>query len=429
MKRYHVDTQCLHSGWCPQNGEARQLPIHQSTTFRYDSVDTLGDLFDLKTSGYFYSRVANPTNDAVARKICDLEGGVAAVLTASGQAAAFFALFNLCHAGDHIVCSATIYGGVHNLFNVTFRRMGIDVTFISPFSSEAEIAAAILPNTKAIYGETIANPALIVLDIPKFSRVAHAHGVPLIVDNTFPTPVFCRPIEHGADIVIHSTTKYMDGHAAVVGGAIIDSGRFDWGAYPEKFSDFCTPDPSYHGLVYTKAFGEGAYITKLLVQLMRDLGAVPSPFNSYILNLGLESLHLRMRRHVDNATQIATFLKAHPAVEWVKFPGLASDDQAELVKTLMPDGTCGVVSFGVKGGREAAKTVINAFQLIAIQTHVADAKTCALHPASTTHRQLDEAALQAAGVDESLIRISVGIEAVADLIADLKQALEQLSEA
>lgn len=422
MSELKIATKCIHAGYTPKNGEPRQLPIVQSTTYKYDSSVEMGKLFDLEASGYFYTRLQNPTNDAVAEKIAALEGGVAAVLTSSGQAANFFAIFNICHAGDHVVCSTAIYGGTFNLFNVTMRKLGIEFTFVTPDCSEEELNAAFKENTKAVFGETISNPSLQVLDIEKFAKAAHAHGVPLIVDNTFPTPINCRPFEHGVDIVTHSTTKYMDGHATQVGGVIVDSGNFDW-TQNDKFPGLTTPDDSYHGVTYTERFGKGAYITKAVVQLMRDLGSIPGPQNAFLLNLGLETLHLRMQRHCENAIKVAQYLKGSDLVSWVSYPGLEGDAQYELAKKYMPDGTCGVISFGVKGGREAATKFMDSLKLASIVTHVADAKTCVLHPASTTHRQLTEEQLVECGVRGDLIRLSVGIEDAADIIADIEQAL------
>ena len=427
MSNYKRGTDCLHAGYVPESGEPRNIPIVQSTTFRYGTSEAMGKLFDLEAEGYFYTRLQNPTSDRVAAKICALEGGTAAMLTSSGQAASFFAVFNICSAGDHVVSSATIYGGTFNLFSVTMKRMGIDFTFVDPNCTEEELNAAFRPNTKAVFGETIANPALTVLDIEKFAKAAHAHGVPLIIDNTFPTPINCRPFEWGADIVTHSTTKYMDGHANQVGGAIIDSGKFDWTKYPDKFPGLCTPDESYHGVTYTERFGlEGAFITKATAQLMRDFGCSPAPMNAYFLNVGLETLHLRMPQHCANALAVAQFVKDHPKVEWVTYPGLEGDANYELAQKYMPNGTCGVVTFGVKGGRKAAEKFMAGLKLASIATHVADAKTCVLHPASATHRQMSDAELEAAGVSPDLIRLSVGIEDAADIIADLEQALENV---
>ena len=418
-----IDTLCVQAGYTPKNGEPRVMPIVQSTTFKYDSSVEMGKLFDLEASGYFYTRLQNPTNDNVAAKIAALEGGVAAMLTSSGQAANFFALFNICSAGDHIVASAAIYGGTFNLLGVTMKRMGIDVTFIDPDDDEETIAATFRPNTKAMFAESIANPALTVLDFEKFVRLAHSHGVPLIVDNTFPTPINCRPFEFGVDIVTHSTTKYMDGHASGVGGAIVDSGNFDWTKYSEKYAGLCTPDDSYHGVVYTERFGKGAFITKATVQLMRDLGSIQSPQNAFLLNLGLETLALRMEKHCKNAMEIATRLQKDPRIAWVNYPGLSDSPYASLVEKYMPNGTCGVISFGVKGGRDAATAFMDSLQLAAIVTHVADARTCVLHPASTTHRQMSDEQLEAAKVPADLVRFSVGIENVEDIWQDIDRAL------
>ncbi len=421
MKR---ETKCIQAGYTPGNGEPRMIPIIQSTTFKYDTSENMGKLFDLEESGYFYSRLQNPTCDYVAAKICALEGGSAAMLTASGQAASFFSVFNICGAGDHVIASSAIYGGTYNLFNVTMRRMGIDFTFIDPDCSDDELEAAFKPNTKALFGETIANPALKVLDIERFAKAAHAHGVPLIVDNTFATPINCRPIEWGADIVIHSTTKYMDGHDAAVGGCIVDSGKFDWFASADKFPGLTTPDESYHGITYAEKFGlGGAYITKATAQLMRDLGAVQSPVNAYLLNLGLESLHVRMQRHCENAEKVAEFLENDDRVEWVNYPRLKGNRYYDLAQKYLPDGVCGVISFGVKGGRKAAEKFMSKLKVAMIATHVADAHTCVLHPASSTHRQMSDSELEAAGVSPDLIRLSVGIENVDDIIDDLKNAL------
>ena len=421
------DTICVQGGYTPGNGEPRQIPIVQSTTFKYSTSEDMGKLFDLEAEGYFYSRLQNPTCDAVARKICELEGGTAAMLTSSGQAANFFALFNICQNGDHIVSSSTIYGGTFNLISVTMAKMGIDVTFVSPTATEEELDAAFRPNTKAVFGETIANPALTVLDIEKFARAAHAHGVPLIVDNTFPTPVNCRPIEWGADIVTHSTTKYMDGHGAAVGGAIVDSGKFDWMAHADKFPGLCTPDESYHGITYAERFGrEGAFITKATAQLMRDFGCCQSPQSAFILNLGLESLHVRMARHCENALAVARFLEQHPKVAYVDYCGLESSPYYPLAQKYLPHGSCGVVSFGLAGGREAASTFMKSLRLAAIETHVADARTCCLNPASSTHRQMNDEQLKAAGVPAELVRMSCGLEASEDLIADIAQALDKV---
>lgn len=420
-----IGTKCVQDGYRPANGEPRQVPIIQSTTFKYSSSSDLGKLFDLESSGYFYTRLQNPTNDYAAAKIASLEGGSAAMLTSSGQAANFYAIFNIASCGDHVVASSTIYGGTYNLFAVTMKRMGIEFTFVPPHASEEELDAAFKPNTKAVFGETIANPALTVLDIETFAKAAHKHGVPLIIDNTFATPVHCRPFEFGADIVTHSTTKYMDGHGAGVGGCIVDSGKFDWTKYPEKFPGLCEPDDSYHGVTYTERFGiEGAYITKATVQLMRDFGAIQSPQNAYLLNLGLESLHVRMKRHAENGLAVAKYLKNHEKIAWVKYCGLEGDDDYELAQKYLPEGSCGVVSFGVKGGRAAAEEFMGRLQIAAIETHVADARTCCLHPASSTHRQMNDEELAAAGVSPDLVRFSCGIEDAEDLIADIEQALK-----
>ena len=418
------ETKCIQAGYVPGNGEPRMVPIIQSTTFKYDSSEEMGKLFDLEASGYFYTRLQNPTNDHVAAKIAALEGGSAAMLTSSGQAASFYAVFNLAGAGDHVISSASIYGGTYNLFHVTMRRMGIDFTFVDPDCSEEELEQAFRPNTKCVFGETIANPALTVFDIERFAKAAHAHGVPLIIDNTFATPINCRPIEWGADIVTHSTTKYMDGHDATVGGCIVDSGKFDWMAHKEQFPGLTTPDESYHGITYAEKFGmEGAFITKATAQLMRDLGAIPSPMNAYLLNLGLESLAVRMERHCANAQKVAEYLENHEKVAWVNYPGLPSNRYYERAKKYMPNGTCGVISFGVKGGRSAAETFMGKLKVAIIATHVADAHTCILHPASSTHRQMSDEELINAGVGPDLVRLSVGIEHVDDIIADLEQAL------
>ena len=426
-KDWKLETNCIQAGYTPGNGEPRMIPIVQSTTFKYDTSAHMGALFDLEESGYFYTRLANPTSDAVAAKIAALEGGTAAILTSSGQAANFFAVFNLCSAGDHIVSSSTIYGGTFNLFAVTMKRMGIECTFVDPDCSDEELEAAFRPNTKLVFGESIANPALIVLDIERFAKAAHDHGVPLIVDNTFPTPVNCRPIEWGADIVTHSTTKYMDGHDASVGGCIVDSGNFDWMAHKDKFPGLTTPDESYHGVTYAEKFGQaGAFITKCCVQLMRDLGATPAPMNAYLLNLGLESLHVRMPRHCENAQKVAEFLQGHEKVAWVDYAGLPGNKYYERAQKYMPNGTCGVISFGVKGGRAAAERFMAGLKLAMIATHVADAHTCVLHPASSTHRQMTDAELEAAGVAPDMIRLSVGIENAGDIIDDIRQALEQI---
>ena len=425
MSDYKLNTRCVQGGYTPGNGEPRQIPIIQSTTFKYDTSEDMGRLFDLEAEGYFYTRLQNPTNDMVAAKIAELEGGTAAMLTSSGQAANFFALFNICENGSHIVSSSSIYGGTFNLIEVTMKKMGIDVTFVSPDCTEEELNAAFKDNTRAVFGETIANPALTVLDIEKFARAAHAHGVPLIVDNTFPTPINCRPIEWGADIVTHSTTKYMDGHGAAVGGAIVDSGKFDWMAHADKFPGLCTPDESYHGITYAEKFGkEGAFITKCTAQLMRDLGCIQSPQHAFYLNLGLESLHVRMPRHVENAQAVAEFLESHEKVEHVSYSGLKSDPYYELGQKYMPNGGCGVVSFELKGGRAAAESFMKRLKLAAIETHVADARTCCLNPATSTHRQMTDEQLLAAGIPAGLVRISCGLEDKDDLIADLKQALE-----
>lgn len=422
-KKPSIETTCIQGGWKPSNGEPRQVPICQSTTFKYSSSEEMGRLFDLETSGYFYTRLQNPTNDAVAAKICELEGGAAAMLTASGQAANFFAIINICSAGDHVVSSATLYGGTFNLFCVTLKRFGIDFTMVDPDASEEEIGKAFRPETKCVFAETIANPSLVVLDIEKFAQVAHRHGVPLIMDNTFPTPINCRPFEWGADIVTHSTTKYMDGHGMGVGGCIVDSGNFDWNQNAGKFPGLTTPDESYHGIIYTERFGKGAFITKATAQLMRDLGAVQSPQNAFLLNSGLESLHLRVPRHCENALKVAAYLADSELVEWVKYPGLKGDKYYELAQKYMPNGTCGVISFGLKGGREPAAKFMDRLKLVSIATHVADAKTCILHPASHTHRQLNDQQLREAGVDPAMIRLSVGIEHADDLIGDIRQAL------
>ena len=420
---FNPETLCVQGGWNPKNGEPRVLPIYQSTTFRYSTSEQMARLFDLEESGYFYTRLQNPTNDAVASKIAALEGGVGAMLTSSGQAANFYAIFNICEAGDHFVCSSTIYGGTFNLYGVTLKKLGIDVTFIEPDDDEATIEAAFRPNTKALFGEILSNPGMQVLDIEKFARIAHRHGVPLIVDNTFATPINCRPFEWGADIVTHSTTKYMDGHATCVGGAIVDSGNFDWEAHADKFPGLTRPDESYHGLTYTKAFGKLAYITKATAQLMRDLGSAQSPQNAFLLNLGLETLHLRMARHCENAQKVAEFLQNSPQVAWVHYPGLPGDKYHALARKYMPNGTCGVIAFGLKGSRQEAIEFMDRLKLAAIVTHVADARTCVLHPASHTHRQLSDEQLIEAGVAPDLIRLSVGIENADDIIADLCQAM------
>ena len=419
------ETKCIQAGYEPKNGDPRMIPIVQSTTFKYDTSEDMGKLFDLEAEGYFYTRLQNPTNDMVAAKIAALEGGTAAMLTSSGQAASFFSVFNLAGAGDHVIASSAIYGGTYNLFNVTMRRMGIDFTFVDPDISDEELAAAFKDNTKCVFGETIANPALTVFDFEKFSKAAHDHGVPLIVDNTFATPINCRPFEHGADIVIHSTTKYLDGHDATVGGVIVDSGQFDWMAHADKFPGLTTPDESYHGITYAERFGkEGAYITKATAQLMRDLGSIQAPMNAYFLNLGIESLAVRMARHCENAQSVAEFLEGHEKVAWVNYPGLPSNKYHERAKKYMPNGTCGVISFGIKGGRDAAERFMKNLKVAMIATHVADAHTCVLHPASSTHRQLSDEELVAAGVGPDLIRLSVGIEHIYDIVEDIAQALE-----
>ncbi len=426
MSNYNINTKCVQGGYTPKNGEPRQIPIVQSTTFRYATSEDMGKLFDLEASGYFYTRLQNPTNDMVAAKICDMEGGAAAMLTSSGQAANFFSIFNIANCGDHVVASSTIYGGTYNLFHVTMRKMGIDFTFVEPDCTDEELEAAFRPNTKAVFGETIANPALTVLDLERFAGAAHAHGVPFIVDNTFATPVNCRPIEWGADIVTHSTTKYMDGHGAAVGGAIVDSGKFDWMAHADKFPGLTTPDESYHGITYATKFGPGAFITKCTAQLMRDFGSIQAPQNAFLLNLGLESLHVRMPRHCENALAVARFLKSHDKISFVTYPGLEGDKYYDLAKKYMPNGTCGVVSFGFKGGRKAAESFMKHLKLAAIETHVADARTCCLHPASATHRQMNDQELAAAGITPDLVRFSCGIEDAGDLVADIAQALDQI---
>jgi len=424
MSDYRIETKCVQGGYTPGNGEPRQIPIVQSTTFKYATSEDMGKLFDLEASGYFYTRLQNPTNDSVAAKICELEGGTAAMLTSSGQAASFYAIFNIASCGDHVVSSSTIYGGTYNLFAVTMKRMGIEFTFVSPDCTEEELNAAFRPNTKAVFGETIANPALTVLDIEKFANAAHAHGVPLIIDNTFATPVGCRPFEWGADIVTHSTTKYMDGHGVAVGGCIVDSGKFDWMAHADKFPGLCTPDDSYHGITYAEKFGkEGAFITKATAQLMRDFGSIQSPQNAFYLNLGLESLHVRMKRHCENGLAVAKFLEASDKIEWVTYAGLENDKYYKLAQKYLPNGTCGVVSFGVKGGRKAAEEFMKKLKLIAIETHVADARSCCLHPASATHRQMNDDELEACGITANLVRLSCGLENAEDLIADIQQAL------
>ena len=424
MSNYRIETKCVQSGYEPGNGEPRVLPIYQSTTFRYTSSEQMGRLFDLEESGYFYTRLQNPTNDAVAAKICDLEGGAAAMLTSSGQAANFYAIMNIAEEGDHIVCASALYGGTYNLFAHTIRKMGVTATFVDPDCTEEELEAAFQDNTKAVFGETIANPALVVLDFEKFAKAAHKHGVPFIVDNTFATPINCRPFEWGADVVTHSTTKYMDGHATCVGGAIVDSGNFDWAAYGDKFAGLTTPDETYHGIIYTEKFGKGAYITKATSQLMRDLGSIQSPQTAFLLNLGLESLHLRMPRHCENAIKMAEYLQGHEKVAWVNCPSLPGNKYYDLTQKYMPNGSCGVITFGLKGGREAAVKMMDKLKLVAIVTHVADARSCVLHPASHTHRQMNEQELLEAGVQPDLIRFSLGIENIEDLIADVKQALE-----
>ncbi len=427
MKKQGIETIALHGGYQAKNGEPRQLPIYQSTTYKYDTSADMGKLFDLESDGYMYSRLANPTCDLVAKKIAAMEGGTAAMLTSSGQAANFFSVFNIAGCGDHIVSSATIYGGTFNLFSVTMARMGIEFTFVDPDCSDEELEAAFRPNTKAVFGETIANPALTVFDIERFAKAAHAHGVPLIVDNTFATPVGCRPFEWGADIVTHSTTKYMEGHASTIGGCIVDSGNFDWTKYPEKYPGLCTPDDSYHGVTYTERFGlGGAFITKCVAQLMRDFGSTPSPQSAYLLHIGLESLPVRWERHCSNAQKMAEFLEGHEKVAWVNFPGLPSNKYYDLAQKYLPKGSCGVISFGVKGGRAAAETFMAHLTLASIETHVADSHTCCLHPASSTHRQMTDAQLESAGVPADLIRLSVGLENIDDLIADVENALAQI---
>lgn len=427
MKKQAIETLCVQGGYCPGNGEPRQVPIIQSTTFKYDTSEDMGKLFDLEASGYFYSRLQNPTCDTVAAKICALEGGSAAMLTSSGQAANFFAVFNIASCGDHVIASSAIYGGTYNLFAVTMKKMGIDFTFVSPDCTEEELQAAFRPNTKLVFGETVANPAIKVLDIEKFAKVAHRNGVPLIIDNTFATPVNCRPFEWGADIVTHSTTKYMDGHGATVGGAIIDSGKFDWTMHADKFPGLCTPDESYHGVTYTERFGiGGAFITKATAQLMRDFGCIQSPHDAFLLNLGLESLHVRMQRHCETALKVARFLESNEHISWIKYPDLPGSEDYELAKKYLPNGSCGVVSFGVKGGRKAAETFMKHLKLAAIETHVADARTCCLHPASSTHRQMNDSELEAAGVSPDLVRMSCGLENADELIADIAQALNEV---
>lgn len=427
MSEKRIETKCVQGGYTPGNGEPRQIPIIQSTTYKYNTSEDMGKLFDLEAEGYFYTRLQNPTNDMVAKKICELEGGSAAMLTSSGQAASFYAVFNIANCGDHVVASSMIYGGTYNLFAVTMKKMGIDFTFVEPDCSDEELEAAFKPNTKLVFGETIANPALTVFDIERFANAAHAHGVPLIVDNTFATPINCRPFEWGADIVTHSTTKYMDGHGAGVGGCIVDSGRFDWMAHADKFPGLCTPDDSYHGIVYAERFGkEGAFITKATAQLMRDFGSIQSPQNAFILNLGLESLHVRMARHCENGLAVAKFLNSHEKIEWVNYPSLEGNKYYELALKYLPNGSCGVVSFGIKGGRKAAEKFMKNLKVAAIETHVADARTCCLHPASATHRQMNDAELAAAGVPANLVRFSCGLENSQDLIEDIAQAFEKI---
>ncbi|MBR2614442.1 MAG: O-acetylhomoserine aminocarboxypropyltransferase/cysteine synthase [Clostridia bacterium] len=427
MSKKRIETICVQGGYTPKNGEPRQIPIYQSTTFKYDTSEEMGKLFDLEASGYFYTRLQNPTNDLVAAKLCELEGGTAGMLTSSGQAANFFSIFNVANAGDHVIASAEIYGGTFNLFNVTMKKMGIDFTFIPSDITEEEFDKAFRPNTKAVFGETIANPSCSVLDIELFAKVAHKHGVPLIVDNTFATPINCRPIEWGADIVTHSTTKYIDGHGVSVGGAIIDGGNFDWNKYADKFPGLCTPDDSYHGVTYTERFGkEGAFITKATAQLMRDFGSIQSPQHAFYINLGLESLHLRIKRHCENALKMAEFLESHEKIEWVRYCGLKNDKYYELGQKYLPNGSCGVLSFSVKGGREKTNEFMKNLKVAAIETHVADARTCCLHPANATHRQLTDKQLEEAGIPATLIRYSCGIENIDDLIEDVKQALEKI---
>lgn len=425
MSNYNTNTICVQGGYEPKNGEPRVVPIVQSTTYKYESSQQMGDLFDLKDSGYFYTRLANPTNDTVARKICQLEGGVAAILTSSGQAANLFAIINIASAGDHVISCSAIYGGTYNLIANTLKNLGIESTFVEPDISVEELESKFQPNTKLVFGETLSNPSLSILDIEKFANVAHKHGVPLIVDNTFPTPIFCKPFEWGADIVTHSTTKYMNGSANSVGGVVVDSGNFDWTKYSDKYPGLTTPDQTYHGTVYTESFGKAAYITKMTTNLMRDLGSIPSPQNAFYLGVGLETLHLRMERHFENALALAKHLEKHPKVSWVSFSGLENDSQHELAQKYLPKGSCGVISFGVEGGREAAVKFMDSLRLASIVTHVADTRTCVLHPASTTHRQMNDAELLAAGVSPDLIRLSVGIEDINDIIADIDQALEK----
>ena len=426
MSDYKIETKCIQSGWEPKKGEPMVVPVYQSTTFKYDTSDQMGRLFDLEDAGYFYTRLQNPTNDAVAAKICDLEGGVAAMLTSSGQAANFYAIMNIAEAGDHIICTTALYGGTYNLFAHTLRKMGVEATFVDPEVSEEDLNAAFKDNTKAVFGETISNPSLVVLDFEKFADAAHRHGVPLIVDNTFATPVNCRPFEWGADIVTHSTTKYMDGHAVCVGGAIVDSGNFDWDAHKDKFACLTQPDETYHGVIYTEKFGKGAYITKATVQLMRDLGSIQSPQNAFYLNIGLETLHLRVARHCENAKAVAAWLRDNEKVAWVHCPMLEGDEAYERAQKYMPNGACGVITFGLKGGREASIQMMDSLKLVAIVTHVADSRSCVLHPASHTHRQMNDQELLEAGVQPDLIRFSVGIENAEDIIADLDQALSQI---
>ncbi len=429
MSNYRIETKCVQSGYTPGNGEPRQIPIYQSTTFKYSTSEDMGKLFDLEAEGYFYSRLQNPTCDYVAAKIAELEGGTAAMLTSSGQAANFYAVFNIANCGDHVVASSTIYGGTFNLFSVTMKKMGVDFTFVAPDCSDEELAAAFKPNTKAVFGESIANPSLTVLDIERFAKAAHDHGVPLIVDNTFATPINCRPFEWGADIVTHSTTKYMDGHGTAVGGCIVDNGKFDWMAHADKFPGLCTPDDSYHGITYAEKFGKaGAFITKATAQLMRDFGSTPAPQSAFLLNLGLESLHVRVPRHCENGLAVAKYLKAHEQIEWVIYPGLEGDKYYETAQKYMPNGTCGVVSFGVKGGRAAAEAFMGHLKTASIETHVADARTCCLHPASSTHRQMSDAELTAAGVPGDMVRLSCGLESAQDLIDDIAQALEAIKK-
>lgn len=426
MSDYKIETKCIQSGWEPKKGEPRVVPVYQSTTFKYDTSDQMGRLFDLEDAGYFYTRLQNPTNDSVAAKICDLEGGVAAMLTSSGQAANFYAIMNIAESGDHIICTTALYGGTYNLFAHTLRKMGVEATFVDPEVSEEDLNAAFRDNTKAVFGETISNPSLVVLDFEKFAKAAHGHGVPLIVDNTFATPINCRPFEWGADIVTHSTTKYMDGYAVCVGGAIVDSGNFDWDAYGDKFACLTQPDETYHGVVYTEKFGKGAYITKATVQLMRDLGSIQSPQNAFYLNIGLETLHLRVARHCENAKAVAAWLRDNDKVAWVHCPMLEGDEAYERAQKYMPNGTCGVITFGLKGGREESIQMMDSLKLVAIVTHVADSRSCVLHPASHTHRQMNDQELLEAGVQPDLIRFSVGIENTEDIIADLDQALSQI---